>query len=246
MLKRRGGGGVAAGDPQHRLAHLGVVGGEVDELAGRRHRDQRDAVVRLQPVDELQGVLHHRPGRAEADVALVDQQQDGAARRLAGGAVGRDAGVDGGRGGAVVARRAALAGQHRVEQLRCTRRVTTLRGLPSTSTWNSAGVRSGTWRPSRSSTVTSIGSTSTPVRNTGGCSARRPAPGPRAAAPGPAARRLRRWACERRGDGERRRRRRRRGLGFMIELPCGRRRGRRQPRRPEPAAPPAARRRGPL
>ncbi len=37
-------------------------------------------VVRLQPVDELERVLHHRPGRAEADVALVDQQQDGAAR----------------------------------------------------------------------------------------------------------------------------------------------------------------------
>jgi thioredoxin reductase (NADPH) len=44
---------------------------------------------------------------------------------------------------------------------------TTLRGRPSTSTWKSAEVRSTTWRPSRSTTVTSMGSTSMPVRNTG-------------------------------------------------------------------------------
>ena len=48
--------------------------------------------------------------------------------------------------------------------------VSTLRDLPSTSTWNSSDFKSVTCRPSRSRTVTSIGSTSTPVRNTGACS----------------------------------------------------------------------------
>ena len=114
---------------------------------------------------------------------------------------------------------------------------TTFRGRPSTSTTKSAAVKSVTWRPSRSSTVTSRGSTSTPARNTGGCSGgggRRPGrraalPGPAApvsAAPGPA-------ASRRRGEP---RRRWRRGLESCSSSHAGRRRGRRwQPRRREPA-----------
>ncbi len=63
---------------EQRLAHLLVLGREVDKSA-LRNRHHRDAVGRRQAVDELDGAAHHEAALTDADVALVDQQQDRAA-----------------------------------------------------------------------------------------------------------------------------------------------------------------------
>ena len=80
-----------ADDAQQRLADAIVVGREVDELAGPGHGDHRHAILGRQGVDELLRAVHHRARRAGADVALVHENHDQAAARLA-------LGVGGGEG----------------------------------------------------------------------------------------------------------------------------------------------------
>ena len=76
-LQRFGG----ADHAQQRLAHLVVIGREVDKLAGTGDGDHRYAIFRSQRVDEFLRAVHRAARRAGADVALIDQQHDEPAGR---------------------------------------------------------------------------------------------------------------------------------------------------------------------